>query len=262
MYVCELSLVKESVADRVRRFKENSPRRRLPDPPPEENFELTPLSSCESVDDILAVLRARATESLQQTSTDLSEILQDIRTSNSEISRISEPCVTERQKVKALLKRLSLESEDLKPPVVEDDPAAVLMRIKERLKMDSSDKTDKKACVVSEQVFQSPSELTCWKNLVEIPRFVGVDSELQTDNWDDKQKRELSMVSVLVDDKTWSGGNIIHMPETSVSREKPKGVIKSLATDRDWRRYIQAEIENMRAAIYDRIQAERSSIHF
>lgn len=255
MHACELSLVKESVADRVRRFKENSPRRRLPDPPPsEENFELTPLSSCESVDDILAVLRARATESVQQTSTDLSEILQDIRTSNSEISRISEPCVNERQKVKALLKRLSLESEELKPPVVEDDPAAVLMRIKERLKMDSSDKTEKKACVVS--------ELTCWKDIVEIPRFSGVDSELQTDKWDDKQKRPLSMVSVLVDDKTWSHGNIIQESQNPVVREKPKCVIKSLATDRHWRRYIQAEIENMRAAIYDRIQAERSSIHF
>ena len=279
--------MKESVADRVRRFKENSPRlnvqtRRLP----EENFELTPLSSCGSVDDILAVLRARATESVQQTSTDLSEILHDIRTSSSEISRLSEPCVDERQKVKALLKRLSLESENLKPP--DDDPAAVLARIKERLKMESCERGEKgciisdpqqekaicvvsyrqqetKSCVVSDPVILSPSsttkpEWTSSKTIVQIPRSVGIDEEIQTELASGRKEEKLSLVSVLVDDQTWIGEGIITKSKKPALQEQSR--IKSLATDRDWRRYIQTEVERTRAAIYDRIKAERYRIHF
>jgi hypothetical protein len=250
--------VKESVADRVRRFKENSPRflaqnRKIQElPQSEENLELTPLSSCGSVEDILAVLRARATDTIQQqTSTDLSEILHDIRTSCSEVSRISDVHVDERAKVKALLKRLSFDSASQSASIgKEDDPSAVLARIKERLKIESK---DKKTFCVSDPIVLSPeplyNELSSMQAMVQIPRTGGIDSELQTERF---TQRNCSVVSVLVDEKAW-------INEASVAQAKPS-LIKSLPVDRDWRRYVLSEVERTRASIYERIKAERSII--
>ncbi len=240
--------MKESVSERVRRFKENSPRLRI-FPAKEaltESLEISPLSSCNSVDDILAVLRAKATETLQiqrqSISTDLSGILHEIRTSCSETSRSEEPILDERRRVKDLLKRISLGTSKEE----EDDPLAVIARIKQRL--GSSDSTVRKSCSMIQDsiILNSPVAKLCasTSEIANIPQRPDPTRQciaLQTVST--PKPSDLSVVSVPVEKCVW--------PETAEQNEER--YIKSLPLDPNWRRHIESEIRKTRESIYLRI---------
>lgn len=248
--------MKESVADRVRRFKENSPRlnvqyqRDVLEHRLSTDGNITPLSSCNSVDDILAVLRARATETLHHhqasTSIDLSEILHEIRTSCSETSQSEEPSLNhERLKVKKLLHRLSLGSSSAGQE--EEDPLAVIARIKERLRPEPLVKATTCSTVVNDSVLiqdLDSRQLSAFSNVLAAIVPTQIHKEcvgLQTTGIGD-----LSTVSSPIHTCSWP--------------EPTGGWIRSLPLDPNWQTYIETEVYKTRESIYRRISEGRS--HF
>jgi hypothetical protein len=214
----------------------------------QESLEITPLSSCSSVDDILAILRARATETVQVhrqsfISTDLSEILHEIRTSCSEASRSDVPMLNERRKVEDLIKRISMESSRGEE---DDDPLAVIARIKKRLGSDNHD-VKKSYSLVQDSVFLQtsvPKLSSATNEIANIPQLIGPVRQctgLQTVAT--PRANDLSIVSVPVEQCIWS-------------QEEDNRYIKSLPLDPNWRRHIEYEIGRMRESINRKINAK------
>lgn len=277
-------MLKESVADRVRKFKENNLRKKpnenslrindstshfetkskvIADPvirkPGDDNLDV---SSCSSIDDIFAVLRARATQSVDEgrVSYDLSEILEEIRSSTSEVSlsRVyAEPFdYGTPESVRNLLKRIN--DGIAAAPTEEDEPAAVIARIKDRLRGTYtkipriySIVQDSSVCI-AEQV--RPLK-TVYSPTLEISgkpgkMLVECGSQLAPE-----PKSNLSMVtvSVLQNSGTESiDGSTMSSPMTHT-------FMPSLPLDSDWRSFVEAEILRTREAIYSRIKQGRES---
>lgn len=276
-------MLKESVADRVRKFKENNLRKKpnensirindstshfetksnvMADPvirkPGDDNLDM---SSCSSIDDIFAVLRARATQSVDEgrVSYDLSEILEEIRSSTSEVS-LSRVCAEPLdygtpESVRNLLKRIN---DGIAAPTEEDEPAAIIARIKDRLRGTDSKipriysiVQDSSVCI-AEQV--RPLK-TVYSPTLEISgkpgkMLVECGSQLAPE-----PKSNLSMVTVSVLQNSGTEST----DSSTMSSPMTHTFIPSLPLDPDWRSFVEAEILKTREAIYSRIKQERES---
>lgn len=275
-------MLKESVADRVRKFKENNHRKQpnensirindsisnlvmksnvMADPvlrkPGDDNLDM---SSCSSIEDIFAVLRARATESVDEirTSYDLSDILQEIRSSTSEVSVTrarTEPCdFGTPENIRELLKRINA---DIAPVPEDDDPAAVIARIKERLR--GSDSKIPRICSIvqdSSVCITGPGRplKTVYAPTLQIP---GQGDKTLVDRASQRapEKSYLSMVTVSVLQNCGAEST----DESTVSNPVDHAYIPSLPLDPDWGALVEAEIWKTREAIYSRIKQERES---
>jgi hypothetical protein len=244
-----MSLVaKESVADRVRKFKESLAQRKRT---PKENIEptqddLTSISACSSIDDIFTVLRSRATKVLPDAGSSLDSIrfhevslvLQDLRAGQ------SETCVEHKREICK------------EPP---EDPMVVISRIKQRLK----NPNDSKLSVVhSENVITqtlAPRNRVASNPLVAIHPRQYVDCPAQADDSEPNSRQFCD--STVQSDVSHSDMSVCCYPVVAVtpclvdstSCPEESSAIPSLPLSANWRLFIEKEILRTRESILNRI---------